>query len=150
MFVIGIWNFRYRPRDPPHWDTRLSHLDSLQPDELDEEFDTSPSSRSADIIRMRYDRLRSVAARVQTVVGDIPTQGERIQNLITWRDPRVTVIFLTFCLVAAMLLYATPFQVLAIPAGLYFMRHPIFRGRKIPSALCNLFRRLPNRGDCLF
>lgn len=150
MFVIGIWNFRYRPRDPPHWDTRLSHLDSAHPDELDEEFDTSPSSRSADIIRMRYDRLRSIAGRVQTVGGDIAAQGERIQNLITWRDPRVTAIFLTFCLVAAMVLYATPFQVLVIPAGLYFMRHPIFRGRKIPSALANFWRRLPDRGDCLF
>ncbi|KAH9291951.1 hypothetical protein KI387_042855 [Taxus chinensis] len=77
MFLIGLWNFRFRPRHPPHMDTHLSHAESVHPDELDEEFDTFPTSRGADIVKMRYDRLRSVAGRIQTVVGDIATQGER-------------------------------------------------------------------------
>ena len=77
MFLIGIWNFRFRPRHPPHMDTKLSWAEAAHPDELDEEFDTFPTSKAQDVIRMRYDRLRSVAGRIQTVVGDIATQGER-------------------------------------------------------------------------
>ncbi|GLJ42264.1 hypothetical protein SUGI_0874880 [Cryptomeria japonica] len=148
MFLIGIWNFRFRSRLPPHMDTRLSHADSMQPDELDEEFDTFPSSRSADVVKMRYDRLRSVAGRIQTVVGDMATQGERLQSLLNWRDPRATTIFISFCLVAAVVLYVTPFQVIAVLAGLYQMRHPKFRYR-LPSVPVNYFRRLPARTDSM-
>ncbi|KAL0346276.1 UNVERIFIED_CONTAM: FT-interacting protein 3 [Sesamum radiatum] len=61
LFLIGVWYYRWRPRHPPHMDTRLSCADNAHPDELDEEFDTFPTSRPADIVRMRYDRLRSIA-----------------------------------------------------------------------------------------
>uniref|UniRef100_A0A5B6Z0E9 Putative multiple C2 and transmembrane domain-containing protein 2 n=1 Tax=Davidia involucrata TaxID=16924 RepID=A0A5B6Z0E9_DAVIN len=148
MFLIGIWNYRYRPRYPPHMNTKISYAEAAHPDELDEEFDTFPTTRSAEMVRMRYDRLRSVAGRIQTVVGDVATQGERIQALLSWRDPRATFIFVTFCLVAAIVLYATPFQVLAVVAGFYAMRHPRFR-HKLPSAPLNFFRRLPARTDSM-
>lgn len=148
MFLIGLWNFRYRPRFPPHMNTRISYADVVHPDELDEEFDTFPTSRSSDIVRMRYDRLRSVAGRIQTVVGDVATQGERVQALLSWRDSRATTIFIVFCLVAAVVLYVTPFQVLALITGFYVMRHPRFR-RKMPSVPLNFFRRLPARTDSM-
>ncbi|KAK3034569.1 hypothetical protein RJ639_033815 [Escallonia herrerae] len=148
MFLIGIWNFRYRPRYPPHMNTKISQAEAVHPDELDEEFDTFPTSRSPDLVRMRYDRLRSVAGRIQTVVGDIATQGERVQSLLSWRDPRATAIFVTFCLVAAIVLYVTPFQVIAGLAGVYMMRHPRFRYR-LPSVPINFFRRLPARTDSM-
>ncbi|XP_048333862.1 FT-interacting protein 3 [Ziziphus jujuba] len=148
MFLIGLWNFRYRPRYPPHMNTRISYADAAHPDELDEEFDTFPTSRGTELVRMRYDRLRSVAGRIQTVVGDIATQGERVQALLSWRDPRATVLFVTFCLIAAIVLYVTPFQVLALIAGFYFLRHPRFR-RRMPSAPINFFRRLPARTDSM-
>lgn len=148
MFMIGLWNYRYRPRYPPHMNTRISYADAVHPDELDEEFDTFPTTRSPEIVRMRYDRLRSVAGRIQTVVGDVATQGERIQALLSWRDPRATSIFVIFCLVAAVVLYMTPFQVLALLAGCYIMRHPRFR-QKTPSAPINFFRRLPARTDSM-
>ncbi|CAB4300349.1 unnamed protein product [Prunus armeniaca] len=148
MFLIGIWNWRYRPRYPPHMNTRISYADAVHPDELDEEFDTFPTSRGSDIVRMRYDRLRSVAGRIQTVVGDVATQGERLQALLSWRDPRATTLYITFCLVAAIVLYVTPFQVLVLLGGVYLMRHPRFRG-KMPSAPVNFFRRLPARTDSM-
>jgi hypothetical protein len=56
-------------------DPRLSHVDSVSPDELDEEFDGLPSGRPADVVRMRYDRLRAVAGRTQTLLGDVAAQG---------------------------------------------------------------------------
>ena len=35
MFLIGVWNFRYRPRYPPHMNTRISQAEAVHPDELD-------------------------------------------------------------------------------------------------------------------
>ncbi|KAL0709431.1 hypothetical protein Bca4012_016409 [Brassica carinata] len=82
-----------------------------------------------DFIRgiMLYDRLRSIGGRVQTVIGDLATQGERFSSLLSWRDPRATTLFLFFCLVAAVVLYVTPFQVVALLTGIYALRHPRFR-----------------------
>lgn len=148
MFLIGLWNYRIRPRYPPHMNTRLSYADAVHPDELAEEFDTFPTTQSPDIVRMRYDRLRSVAGRIQTVVGDVAAQGERIQALLSWRDPRATTIFVIFCLLAAVVLYVTPFQVFALLGGFYVMRHPRLRHRT-PSAPINFFRRLPARTDSM-
>ncbi|KMS97898.1 hypothetical protein BVRB_5g123270 [Beta vulgaris subsp. vulgaris] len=148
MFLIGVWNYRYRPRYPPHMNIKISQADTSLPDELDEEFDTFPTSKSSELVRMRYDRLRSVAGRIQTVVGDIATQGERFQALLSWRDPRATAIFVTFCLVSAIVLYVTPFQVIAALTGFYAMRHPRFRYR-LPSVPINFFRRLPARTDSM-
>ncbi|CAN7042904.1 unnamed protein product [Brassica oleracea var. botrytis] len=148
LFVIGMWNYRYRPRHPPHMDARVSQADNAHPDELDEEFDTFPTSRPADIVRMRYDRLRSVGGRVQTVVGDLATQGERIQALLSWRDPRATALFIVFSLIWAVFIYITPFQVIAILLGLFMLRHPRFRSR-MPSVPANFFKRLPAKSDML-
>ncbi|KAK7283856.1 hypothetical protein RIF29_13604 [Crotalaria pallida] len=148
MFLIGLWNYRHRPRHPPHMDTKLSWAEAVHPDELDEEFDTFPTSRSHDVVRMRYDRLRSVAGRIQTVVGDIATQGERFQSLLSWRDPRATSLFLVFSFCAAVVLYSTPFRVVALVTGLYYLRHPRFRS-KVPSVPSNFFKRLPARTDSL-
>jgi hypothetical protein len=128
--------------------TKISQAEVVHPDELDEEFDTFPTSRSPELVRMRYDRLRSVSGRIQTVVGDIATQGERFQALLSWRDPRATAIFVIFCLVAALVLFVTPFQVIAALAGFYMMRHPRFRYRT-PSVPINFFRRLPSRTDSM-
>lgn len=148
MFLIGLWNYRFRARHPPHMDTKLSWAEAVHPDELDEEFDTFPTSKSQDVVRMRYDRLRSVAGRIQTVVGDLATQGERFQALLSWRDPRATSLFVIFCLITAVALYVTPFKIVALIAGLYWLRHPRFRS-KMPSVPSNFFRRLPARSDSM-
>ncbi|XP_061366133.1 FT-interacting protein 1-like [Gastrolobium bilobum] len=148
MFLIGMWNYRFRPRHPPHMDTKLSWAEAVHPDELDEEFDTFPTSRSHDVVRMRYDRLRSVAGRIQTVVGDIATQGERFQSLLSWRDTRATSLFLVFSFCSAVILYATPPRVVALVTGLYYLRHPRFRS-KLPSVPSNFFKRLPARTDSM-
>ncbi|KAH7570692.1 hypothetical protein JRO89_XS05G0157800 [Xanthoceras sorbifolium] len=148
MFLIGLWNYRFRPRHPPHMDTKLSWAEAVHPDELDEEFDTFPTSKPHDIVRMRYDRLRSIAGRIQTVVGDIATQGERFHSLLSWRDPRATALFIVFCLCAAVVLYTTPFKVVALLGGLYYIRHPRFRS-KLPSVPSNFFKRMPAQTDSL-
>ncbi|CAF2009452.1 unnamed protein product [Brassica napus] len=148
MFFIGLWNFKSRPRHPPHMDMKLSWAEAVNPDELDEEFDTFPTSRSQDMVRLRYDRLRSVAGRIQTVVGDIAAQGERVQSLLSWRDPRATSLFILFCLAASVVLYAMPFKAITLAGGLYYLRHPKFRS-KLPSLPSNFFKRLPSRIDSL-
>uniref|UniRef100_A0A1S4CJI2 Protein QUIRKY-like n=1 Tax=Nicotiana tabacum TaxID=4097 RepID=A0A1S4CJI2_TOBAC len=148
MFLIGIWNYRSRPRQPPHMDTKLSWAEAVNPDELDEEFDTFPTSKAENIVKMRYDRLRSVSGRIQTVIGDMATQGERLQALLSWRDPRATSLFVVFCLITAVILYVTPFKIIALVASLVYLRHPRFRS-KMPSPPINFFRRLPARADSM-
>ncbi|KAJ6712456.1 C2 CALCIUM/LIPID-BINDING PLANT PHOSPHORIBOSYLTRANSFERASE FAMILY PROTEIN [Salix purpurea] len=63
---ICIWNYRYRPRYPPHMNTKISQAEVVHPDELDEEFDTFPTSRSPELVitalagfyMMRHPRFR--------------------------------------------------------------------------------------------
>ncbi|WCJ38250.1 C2 calcium/lipid-binding plant phosphoribosyltransferase family protein [Euphorbia peplus] len=148
LAFIGLWRYKSRPRHPPHMDTKLSHAETVFPDELDEEFDSFPTSRSAEIVRMRYDRLRSVAGRIQTVVGDMATQGERFQALLSWRDPRATFLFVIMCLCAAVGFYAVPIRLIVALSGMYMMRPPRFRN-KLPCLGLNFFRRLPARADSL-
>lgn len=146
MFLIGAWQYRFRARQPPHMDVSLSHANATGQEELDEEFDSIPSAKSPEVVRMRYDRMRSLAGRVQTVMGDLATQLERFHSFLNWRDPRATTIFITFCLITAIILYVTPIRVLAILIGFYILRHPRFRTH-MPSYPMNFFRRLPALSD---
>ncbi|EXB20733.1 Multiple C2 and transmembrane domain-containing protein 2 [Morus notabilis] len=148
VFLIGVWYYRFRPKIPAGMDTRLSQAEAVDPDELDEEFDTIPSSKPPDIIRVRYDRLRILAARVQTVLGDFATQGERVQALVSWRDPRATKLFIGVCLAITIILYVVPPKMVAVALGFYYLRHPMFRDPMPPASL-NFFRRLPSLSDRL-
>ncbi|KAI5680026.1 hypothetical protein M9H77_01253 [Catharanthus roseus] len=148
MAAVGLWRYRGRPRHPPHMDTRLSYADAVHMDELDEEFDSFPTSRGAEVVRMRYDRLRSVAGRIQTVVGDMATQGERFQALLSWRDPRATFLFVIACFIAACGFYLVPFKWVVAIWGLYLLRPPKFRNR-LPSRAVSFFKRLPTRADSM-
>lgn len=147
VFAIGVWNYRFRSKEKlPHFCPKMSLADSVDRDELDEEFDTMPSTRSPDIIRTRYDKLRAIGARVQNILGDVATQGERVQALVTWRDPRATAIFVGLCLMVAFVLYLVPPKIIAMAFGFYYFRHPLFRDR-MPSPALNFFRRLPSLSD---
>ncbi|CAK7324334.1 unnamed protein product, partial [Dovyalis caffra] len=148
VFLIGVWYYRFRPMIPAGMDIRLSQAETVDPDELDEEFDTIPSMKPPDIIRARYDRLRMLAARVQTVLGDFATQGERVQALVSWRDPRATKLFIGVCLAITLILYVVPPKMVAVTLGFYYLRHPMFRDPMPPVSL-NFFRRLPSLSDRL-
>ncbi|KAG9445196.1 hypothetical protein H6P81_016536 [Aristolochia fimbriata] len=147
-FGVGAWNYRGRARGPAAGGPcmRLSQVEGAEREELDEEFDPAPSSRPAEVVRARYDRLRAMGVRVQAVLGDVATQGERVQALVTWRDPRATLIFVGMCLAVAVVLYVVPAKMVAVAGGFYYLRHPMFRDRMPPPAL-NFFRRLPSLSD---
>ncbi|WMV56703.1 hypothetical protein MTR67_050088 [Solanum verrucosum] len=87
LTLIVVWNYRYRHRHPPFIDIRLSCADDAHPDELDEEFDTFPTSRPTDIVRIRYDRLKSIVGSIQNVAGDIANQLERLDSLPVMERP---------------------------------------------------------------
>ncbi|KAG6533615.1 FT-interacting protein 3-like [Zingiber officinale] len=146
--VVGLCRYRSRPRHPPQIDLRLSHVDAVCADDLDEELDTFPTSRSPEVVRMRYDRLRSVAGRVQMRLGDMATVAERAESLLSWRDPRASFLFLMFCLLAAAVIYSVPTKVLVAAWGLYALRPPSLRDR-LPSPLTTFFERLPTKDDIL-
>ncbi|KAL5746906.1 hypothetical protein ACOSQ2_024203 [Xanthoceras sorbifolium] len=148
LFGTGVGNFRKRPRQPPHMDIKLSQADTALPSDLEEEFDTFPSSKHGQILTARYDRLRSIGGRIVMLIGDLATQLERIQSLLSWRDPRATSMFLMFCLVAAVVIYMIPLRVLLLVSGAFVMRHPRFR-IDIPALPQNFLRRLPAKADSL-
>lgn len=145
-FLIVALRFRYRQRVPQNMDPRLSYVDVVGPDELDEEFDGFPTSRPSEVVRIRYDRLRALAGRAQTLLGDVAAQGERLEALFNWRDPRATWIFVVLCLVASLVFYAVPFKLFVLGYGFYYLRHPRFRG-DMPSVPVNFVRRLPSLSD---
>ncbi|GAV82768.1 C2 domain-containing protein/PRT_C domain-containing protein [Cephalotus follicularis] len=145
-FFILASRFRSRHRGPLNMDPRLSHVDLVGQDELDEEFDGFPTTRSFDVVRIRYDRIRALAGRTQTFLGDVAAQGERIEALFNWSDPRATGIFAVSCLFASFVLYVVPFKVFVLGLGFYFLRHPSFRG-DMPLVPVNFFRRLPSLSD---
>ncbi|XAR64849.1 hypothetical protein NMG60_11008722 [Bertholletia excelsa] len=147
VFAIGAWNYRFRSREGlPHFDPKISLAESIDGDELDEEFDAIPSTRPNVVVRARYDKLRNLGARVQTTLGDFATQCERVQALVTWRDPRATGIFVGLCFVVALILYLVPSKMVAMAFGFYYLRHPLFRDQ-MPSPALNFFRRLPSLSD---
>uniref|UniRef100_A0A1J3JPY2 Protein unc-13-like protein C n=1 Tax=Noccaea caerulescens TaxID=107243 RepID=A0A1J3JPY2_NOCCA len=146
-FLIIALRFRCRGRVKVNSvDPRFSCVDSVTPDELDEEFDGFPATRPPEIVRIRYDRLRALAGRAQTLLGDMAAQGERIEALFNWRDPRATCIFVVFCLFASFLFYIVPFKIFLLGYGFYYIRHPRFRD-DMPSVPVNFFRRLPSMSD---
>ncbi|XP_057513066.1 multiple C2 domain and transmembrane region protein 14-like [Actinidia eriantha] len=145
-FLIIALRFRYRQRVPLTIDPRLSYVDAVGPDELDEEFDGFPTTRSADQVRFRYDRLRALAGRAQMLLGDVAAQGERLEALVNWRDPRATGIFVLVCLLASLVFYMVPFKAFVLGFGFYYLRHPRFRD-DMPSVPVNFFRRLPSLSD---
>ncbi|CAN8246105.1 unnamed protein product [Cochlearia groenlandica] len=148
-FSIGFYRYHLRPRHPPHMDINLSKADSALPDEIDEEFDGFPSTREADLVKRRYDRLRGIAGRMMMVLGDLATQGERVKSLLSWRDPRATFLFSMFCLVACGVLFLVSMKMLMTLLAFYVMRHPRVRVFDIPSVPQNFFRRLPSRADSM-
>ncbi|CAA6666213.1 unnamed protein product [Spirodela intermedia] len=146
LVLVAAWYRRFRPKLPPGMDVRLSQADAVEPDELDEEFDAVPTGKPEELVRARYDRLRTLAGRVQTVMGDFAAQGERLQALVSWRDPRATRLFVGACSAAGVVLYVVPPKMVAVALGFYFLRHPMFRDPMPPPTL-NFFRRLPSLSD---
>lgn len=127
-------------------DARLSCLNTVGEDELDEELDEMSSGRAEQKVRARYDQLRALAGRAQVLLGDVAAQGERVEALVGWRDPHATAVFAAACLLAAAAFYVVPFRVLTLAGSCYYLRHPRFRG-DMPSALLTFFRRLPSLSD---
>ncbi|CAI8595208.1 unnamed protein product [Vicia faba] len=145
-FLILMLRFRNRPRVPQNMDPRMSYVDMVSLDELDEEFDGFPTMRSVEAVRIRYDRVRALAGRAQCLIGDVAAQGERLEGLFSWRDPRATGIFAVMCLVMSLVFYVVPLKGFVLLAGFYYMRHPRFRD-DMPSVSVNFFRRLPSFSD---
>ncbi|KAL5077995.1 hypothetical protein RYX36_016979 [Vicia faba] len=146
LFFKGVLNFRIRPRFPSHMDTRLSHADTATTEELEEEFDPFPTKFSGGNLQKRYDRLRGISGRVLAVIGDLATQGERVQALISWRDPRATALFLIFCVVAMILTCIISFRTIIILSVTYVLRPPRFRF-DLPAFPQNFLRRMPAKSD---
>lgn len=149
-FLITLWNFKNnRDLHPPQIDIQLCYTDVPDiKDLLDEEFDSVPSSKSGEVLRQRYDKLRDTAATLDLLHwGDIAIKAERLCCLLNWRDPTATFMVAFFCLLAFVLMLAVPSKVLFGVCGFYVMRHPVLRFGHDHSVLKCFFSRLPMKLD---
>ena len=146
LLLVGIWRYRTRSRYPAHMDMKLSHAHTATNEELEEEFDTFPTKFTGDNLKKKYDRLRGISGRVLAVMGDLATQGERVQSLLSWRDPRATALFVIFCLVAAIVTYLVPFCYIIFILVTYLLRPPRLR-IDMPAFPQNFLRRMPAKSD---
>ncbi|KAK1310139.1 hypothetical protein QJS10_CPA08g00078 [Acorus calamus] len=80
---------------------RLSAVEAVGADELDEEFDGVPSGRDAEVVRVRYDRLRTLGGWAQAALGEVAGHGERVRAVVEWRNLRATLMFMGACMVAS-------------------------------------------------
>ena len=93
---------------------------------------------------------RIVAGKIRTVVGDLATQAEKLQSLLSWRDPMATTRsvrdFLSDCCYCSVC-YTIPSFGPSLLSGFYILRHPRFRGNIPCSVPLNFFRRFPATTD---
>ncbi|KAK4285536.1 hypothetical protein QN277_002224 [Acacia crassicarpa] len=148
LIGIGISRYPSRPRLPIHMDLKLSNADTVSVEELEEEFDTFPSRIHGEQLRNRYDRLRGIGGRLVGVMGDLATQGERIESLLSWRDPRATALFVMFCLCGGIMSWFFHFKLVVFFVVTYLLRPPRFRF-DIPALPQNFLRRMPSKSDAL-
>ncbi|AEE80247.1 putative C2 domain, phosphoribosyltransferase, C2 domain superfamily [Arabidopsis thaliana] len=151
------WLF-YRNVTPPPLilvDLKLRKLDSINLDELAEEFDSFPSSENdLNILRMRYDRLRKIMENVMLLMGDAATQGERLLAAFTLLErPFVLIILLALCY-CSMLVVCLGWDLhvrkcLIFVFICYWVQLPWFRNN-LPDGSLNFFRRLPSNEDLMF
>jgi len=145
LFKIGLDNYNFKKHEHPcHIDATLSGADTTNSDDLEEELDFFPTQIGGEVLRRRYDRLRVIGRNGQKRVDQLATILEKLQSLITWRDPRATRIFLVFCVVCLPITYFVPLKVIIFPCIFIYLRHPRFRSNT-PWSAQNIFRRLPSK-----
>ncbi|KAK7842758.1 ft-interacting protein 1 [Quercus suber] len=107
------------------------HANTTNEDELDEEFDPLPSRKTGEVLKGRYDRLRIIAVRMQTVLGDLATQGERLQSLLS------------------LVTYMTPFHYMIVLTGTHVLMHPRLHVN-FPPVPQNFLRRMSAKTGSMF
>ncbi|ESQ43904.1 hypothetical protein EUTSA_v10006434mg [Eutrema salsugineum] len=162
LLIQGYHRIRIGTNTPPPppplvlVDLKLSKLDSLNLDELAEEFDAFPSSEAdVHVLKMRYDRLRKLGEKMVTLMGDAASQCERLCELWTICDdnPIAKISFLLVVgFVVLPLLYSLPFEYLFKYLLTWFLVHWFnftWDRNDLPSAIKNFFRRLPTNEDLM-
>ncbi|KAF7816062.1 FT-interacting protein 1 [Senna tora] len=148
LILNTILQYPKRPKHLSHVDLQLSHVQTANVDELEEEFDPIPSKFEDNIIRQRYDRLRIIAGRFVSEVGKIATRGEKLGSFLSWQDPTSTLLFMILCLVSGIVTLFLSFRVIVCFWLLYLTRHPIFRSA-FPTVLENWVGRMPSKLDSM-
>ncbi|CAL5206215.1 unnamed protein product [Lathyrus oleraceus] len=140
---IGLKNYFNRPKHPCHIDETLSGADTTNAEDLEEELDFFPTQIRGEHLRRRYDRLRIIARNAHRKVSHSATIGEKLQSLCSWRDPRATKSFLSFCFAGFVVTMFLPSQVIIFIWIMFYLRHPRYRSGGTWSA-GNFFKRLPS------
>ncbi|GJP58356.1 hypothetical protein CLOP_g23278 [Closterium sp. NIES-67] len=89
------------------------------------------------------------AGKVQRGLGVIADSAEKLEMLLTWRDPRATFLLMAACTGLMLLLLLLPFRPVALAAGFWALRHPRLR-RITPTKVKCFLARLPTRADTIY
>ncbi|KAJ1415543.1 Phosphoribosyltransferase C-terminal [Sesbania bispinosa] len=148
LILHVLQQLKKKPKKLSHIDLQLSHVHTASVDELEEEFDPIPSKFGDNIMRNRYDRLRSAAGKYVTRMGDFATRGERLQSLLSWQDPIATMLIMSLCLITGIVTLTVPFQAIVSVWLFYLLRHPILRS-PFPTLYENWVSRMPSKLDSM-
>lgn len=98
------------------------------------------------ILKAKYDKMQSIMIRVQNGLDMVASCLEKVEALVTWKDPVASRILVAVLFIAAIAVKVFGIQILACCGVLWVLRPPCTRNSK-PSPLVNLFTRVPTRGD---
>ncbi|VFR01877.1 unnamed protein product [Cuscuta campestris] len=146
FFVIGLFNLFPYPKEPPQINPLLVDIaQRINPICIDEEADTTPSSRPPEAIKSRHDELSKVVRGAEKSIGRVATGAVKIGALLRWWDPRATGVFVAFCVAAAAASYLTgPLVSCVLAAAVLVPLHVLEIKRRIPSPLSCFMGRLLN------
>ncbi|VFQ78750.1 unnamed protein product [Cuscuta campestris] len=146
FFVPGLVNlFRY-PKQPPKINPLLLDVaQNVSPTCIDEEADTTPSSRPPEAIKFRHEELSKVVRGAEKSIGRVATSVVKARALLWWWDPRASGVFVAFCVAAAAASYLTgPLVSCGLAAVVFVPLHVLEIRRRIPSPLSCFMGRLLN------
>ncbi|KAK7383369.1 hypothetical protein VNO78_29046 [Psophocarpus tetragonolobus] len=144
LLCVVLKRYFNRPRNPCHTDAIFSGANEATLEDLKEELDTFPTQLEGEPLTRRYDRLRVVATNAQKMTDDLAIIGEKLQALVTWRDPIATTMFLLFCGVGFLVSITVPARVIIFIWITYYLRHPRLRNM-FPSVVENFINRMPSK-----
>eukprot|EP00884_Botryococcus_braunii_P007164 jgi/Botrbrau1/16449/Bobra.0142s0045.1 len=142
LLVVVACTAHYPQQSRPLLEMEVGGSNSASEDEENATTSGSPYA----VLKERYDRLLRVALKVQNVLDDMATTLERGGSFFTWVDPLATSLFVSACLLLALLIHSLPLSYI-IAGGLCWSLRPPFLRTPSPPAPLLFFQRLPSRAD---
>lgn len=123
-------------------------VDLPEPQESSQEEASKPkeSANPYQALKGRYEQVQGILVRLQNVADGIASHMEKVEALLTWRDPTASRIFSLVVFLAAIAVKSLGIQFFLCFGIIWSLRPPCFKN-PIPPPPINFLGRLPSRGD---